>query len=85
MGDLEKNKESLPRPLPDFLCGPDQSALAFAAGGNDPRCPKEEALQVVDAVKKRGGVAEFKVYENEGHGFAGSKTRLMPTSASRSS
>ena len=40
------------------------------AGGNDPRCPKEEAQQVVDAVKKRGGVAEYKVYENEGHGFA---------------
>jgi dipeptidyl aminopeptidase/acylaminoacyl peptidase len=25
---------------------------------------------VVDAVKKRGGVVEYKVYENEGHGFA---------------
>ena len=25
---------------------------------------------MVDAVKKRGGVAEYKVYENEGHGFA---------------
>ena len=34
------------------------------------RCPKEETQQVVDAVKKRGGVADYKVYENEGHGFA---------------
>ena len=32
--------------------------------------PRTEAQQVVDAVKKRGGVVEYKVYENEGHGFA---------------
>ena len=25
---------------------------------------------MVDAIKKRGGVVEFKVYENEGHGFS---------------
>ena len=47
-----------------------KAPLYLLAGGNDPRCPKEEAQQVVDAVKKRGGVAEYKVYENEGHGFA---------------
>ena len=47
-----------------------KAPLLLLAGGNDPRCPKEEAQQVVDAVKKRGGVAEYKVYENEGHGFA---------------
>src|SRR5260221_4899218 len=34
------------------------------------RSPKEESQQVVDAVKKRGGTVEYKVYENEGHGFA---------------
>ena len=44
--------------------------LYLLAGGNDPRCPKTEAQQVVDAIKKRGGVVEYKVYENEGHGFA---------------
>jgi dipeptidyl aminopeptidase/acylaminoacyl peptidase len=44
--------------------------LLLLAGGNDPRCPKEESQQVVDAVKKRGGTVELKIYENEGHGFA---------------
>ena len=47
-----------------------KAPLYLLAGGNDPRCPKTEAQQVVDAVKKRGGVVEYKVYENEGHGFA---------------
>jgi dipeptidyl aminopeptidase/acylaminoacyl peptidase len=27
-------------------------------------------MQVVEAVKKQGGVADYKIYENEGHGFA---------------
>ena len=40
------------------------------AGGNDPRCPKSEAQQVVDAVKRRGGVAKLKIYEDEGHSFS---------------
>ena len=55
---------------PIFFVDQIKAPLLLLAGGNDPRCPKEEAQQVVDAVKKRGGVAEYKVYENEGHGFA---------------
>ena len=44
--------------------------MLILAGGNDPRCPKSESQQVLDAVKKRGGTAELKIYEDEGHGFA---------------
>ena len=40
------------------------------AGGHDPRCPKEETQQVADAIRKRGGTVDYKIYENEGHGFA---------------
>jgi dipeptidyl aminopeptidase/acylaminoacyl peptidase len=44
--------------------------LLLLAGGHDPRCPKSETQQVVDAIKKRGGTVDYKIYENEGHGFA---------------
>lgn len=47
-----------------------KAPLLMLAGGNDPRCPKEETLQVVDAIKKKGGTVEYKIYEDEGHGFA---------------
>ena len=67
---LEKNKELFHDRSPIFFVDQIKAPLLLLAGGNDPRCPKEEAQQVVDAVKKRGGVAEYKVYENEGHGFA---------------
>jgi len=70
MGDPVKDKARLldrsPINFVDQIKGP----LLLLAGGNDPRCPKTEAEQVVQAIKKRGGVVELKIYENEGHGFA---------------
>jgi len=70
MGDVVKNKALYEDRSPINFVDRIKAPLYLLAGGNDPRCPKEEAQQVVDAVKKRGGVVEYKVYENEGHGFA---------------
>ena len=70
MGDLVKNKALYEDRSPINFVDRIKAPLYLLAGGNDPRCPKEEAQQVVDSVKKRGGVVEYKVYENEGHGFA---------------
>jgi dipeptidyl aminopeptidase/acylaminoacyl peptidase len=70
MGDPVKNKALFEDRSPIFFVDRITAPLLLLAGGNDPRCPKEETQQVVDAVKKRGGTAEAKIYENEGHGFA---------------
>ena len=70
MGDPEKNKALYEDRSPINFVDQIKAPLYLLAGGNDPRCPKEEAQQVVDAIKKRGGVVEYKVYENEGHGFS---------------
>jgi dipeptidyl aminopeptidase/acylaminoacyl peptidase len=70
MGDPEKNKDLYHDRSPIFFVDQIKAPLLLLAGGNDPRCPKTEAQQVVDAIKKRGGVVDFKVYENEGHGFS---------------
>jgi dipeptidyl aminopeptidase/acylaminoacyl peptidase len=70
MGDPVKNKALYEDRSPINFVDQIKAPLYLLAGGNDPRCPKSEAQQVVDAVKKRGTVAEYKVYENEGHGFA---------------
>jgi dipeptidyl aminopeptidase/acylaminoacyl peptidase len=70
MGDIVKNKAHYEDRSPINFVDQIKAPLYLLAGGNDPRCPKTESQQVVDAVKKRGGVAEYKVYENEGHGFA---------------
>jgi dipeptidyl aminopeptidase/acylaminoacyl peptidase len=70
MGDLEKNKALYEDRSPINFVDKIKAPLYLLAGGHDPRCPKTEAQQVVDAIKKRGGVVEYKVYENEGHGFS---------------
>ncbi|MGB9083007.1 MAG: S9 family peptidase, partial [Terriglobales bacterium] len=70
MGDPVKNKALYEDRSPINFVDRIKAPLYLLAGGNDPRCPKSEAQQVVDAIKKRNGVVEYKVYENEGHGFA---------------
>jgi dipeptidyl aminopeptidase/acylaminoacyl peptidase len=70
MGDPEKNKALFQDRSPIFFVDQIKAPLFLLAGGNDPRCPEEESQQVIDAIKKRGGVVEFKIYANEGHGFA---------------
>jgi dipeptidyl aminopeptidase/acylaminoacyl peptidase len=70
MGDPVKNKTLLQERSPINFVDQIKAPLLLLAGGHDPRCPRTEAEQVASAVKKRGGVVELKVYENEGHGFA---------------
>jgi dipeptidyl aminopeptidase/acylaminoacyl peptidase len=69
-GDPIKDKARLQERSPINFVDQIKAPLLLLAGGNDPRCPKTEAEQVASAIKKRNGVAELKVYENEGHGFA---------------
>jgi dipeptidyl aminopeptidase/acylaminoacyl peptidase len=70
MGDPVKNKSLYEERSPINFIDQIKAPLLLLAGGHDPRCPKEETQQVVDAIKKRGGTVDAKVYENEGHGFA---------------
>jgi dipeptidyl aminopeptidase/acylaminoacyl peptidase len=70
MGDVVKNKALYEDRSPINFIDQIKAPLLLLAGGHDPRCPKSETQQVVDAIKKRGGTVDSKIYENEGHGFA---------------
>jgi len=70
MGDVVKNKALYEERSPIDFIDQIKAPLLLLAGGHDPRCPKSETQQVVEAIKKRGGTVEYKIYENEGHGFA---------------
>ena len=70
MGDPAKNKALYEDRSPINFIDQIKTPLLLLAGGHDPRCPKSETQQVVDAIKKRGGTVDYKIYENEGHGFA---------------
>jgi dipeptidyl aminopeptidase/acylaminoacyl peptidase len=70
MGDPVKNKELWTDRSPFFFLDKVKAPLSILAGGNDPRCPKTESQQVADTIRKRGGIAQLKIYENEGHAFS---------------
>jgi len=70
MGDPVKNKALYEDRSPINFIDQVKAPLFLLAGGNDPRCPEEETQQVVDSITKRGGTVEYKIYKNEGHGFA---------------
>jgi dipeptidyl aminopeptidase/acylaminoacyl peptidase len=70
MGDPEQNPDFFRERSPFFFVDKIKAPLLLLAGAHDPRCPPEETRQVVEEIKKHGGIAEAKVYENEGHGFA---------------
>jgi dipeptidyl aminopeptidase/acylaminoacyl peptidase len=70
MGDPVKNKALYEERSPINFIDQVRAPLLLLAGGHDPRCPESETQQVVDAIKKRGGTVDYKIYKNEGHGFA---------------
>jgi dipeptidyl aminopeptidase/acylaminoacyl peptidase len=38
-------------------------------GKNDPRVIKPESDEMVEAIKKKNGIVEYVVFDDEGHGF----------------
>jgi dipeptidyl aminopeptidase/acylaminoacyl peptidase len=53
-----------------------KTPLFVIHGRNDPRVPYTEAEQVVDALRKRNAVVEYKRFNDEGHGISKLKNRL---------
>jgi dipeptidyl aminopeptidase/acylaminoacyl peptidase len=72
MGDPAdpKNRKLFEDRSPAYHLDRIKAPLLMLAGGHDPRCPASETRQVEEAIKKRGGKVEVKIYENEGHGFS---------------
>jgi dipeptidyl aminopeptidase/acylaminoacyl peptidase len=70
MGDPVKDRALWEERSPSNFIDRIQAPLLLLAGENDPRCPPSEAKQVADAIRKRGGSAQLKIYDNEGHGFS---------------
>ncbi|MFC2165686.1 prolyl oligopeptidase family serine peptidase [Acidobacteriota bacterium] len=76
IGDPEKDKELLERGSPIFHVDKITAPLFIAQGANDPRVPKDESDQMVEALKKRGIDVPYMVKENEGHGFRNEENRF---------
>jgi len=69
IGDPATDKENLRAISPLFHTDKITKPLIVLQGKNDPRVIKPESDEIVDAVKKKGGIVEYVVFDNEGHGF----------------
>src|SRR6266542_3452668 len=70
MGDPVKNKSLWEDRSPINFVDRVQAPLLLEAGGKDPRCPKSEAQQFADSIRKNGGKVEMKIYQEVGHDLA---------------
>jgi dipeptidyl aminopeptidase/acylaminoacyl peptidase len=75
-GKLDSDLEFLRSISPIAKIDRIKTPLFVIHGRNDPRVPYTEAEQVVDALKKRNAVVEYKLYPDEGHGISKLKNRL---------
>jgi dipeptidyl aminopeptidase/acylaminoacyl peptidase len=51
--------------------------MLLAHGANDPRVPVTEAMQMAEALMRRGWDPEQIYFDDEGHGFAKLDNRLL--------
>jgi dipeptidyl aminopeptidase/acylaminoacyl peptidase len=69
VGDPVKDRQFLMDTSPLFHADQITKPLIVLQGANDPRVIKPESDDIVNAIKKKGGVVEYVVFDNEGHGF----------------
>ena len=75
-GRLDRDLDFLRSISPLYKADLIKCPLFVIQGKNDPRVPYTEAEQIVAAVKKRGGIVKYKLFDDEGHGISKLKNRL---------
>lgn len=69
IGDPNTQLEMLREISPLFHADKITKPLIVLQGANDPRVIKPESDEIVEAIKKKKGVVEYVIFDNEGHGF----------------
>ncbi|HEY2961240.1 MAG TPA: S9 family peptidase [Pyrinomonadaceae bacterium] len=69
IGDPNTDLENLRAVSPLFHADKIVRPLIVLQGANDPRVIKPESDEIVENIKKRNGVVEYVLFDNEGHGF----------------
>ena len=80
-GYLDKDAQTLRKFSPIHYVDNIKTPLFVIQGANDPRVPKSEAEQIVESVKAKGGIVEYLLFEDEGHGLSKLPNRIKGYSA----
>ena len=76
MGDPETQGEMLREISPVFHADRIVKPLIILQGANDPRVLQAESDDMVEAIRANGGIVEYVVFDDEGHGFRKSANRV---------
>jgi dipeptidyl aminopeptidase/acylaminoacyl peptidase len=76
IGDPEKEHDFLYDTSPVFHADKITKPLLILQGENDPRVLKAESDDMVAAIRDHGGVVEYVVFDDEGHGFTKNANRI---------
>jgi dipeptidyl aminopeptidase/acylaminoacyl peptidase len=79
LGDPVKDEKIYESTSPLAYIHEVRAPLLVLQGDNDPRVPKEEAVQVVELLKQDGKTVEAHYYPDEGHGFMKRENRVDST------
>jgi dipeptidyl aminopeptidase/acylaminoacyl peptidase len=80
-GSLAQDRDFLAEISPLTHADNIKAPLFLIQGANDPRVPKGEAEQIAEAIRKKGGVVEYMLFEDEGHGLTKTANRIRAYSA----
>ena len=76
IGDPESEEDFLHTRSPLFAAEHIEGPLLVCQGANDPRVPRAESEQMVEALRAAGKAVDYRLYEDEGHGLMRPVNRL---------
>ncbi|HEX7330626.1 MAG TPA: S9 family peptidase [Pyrinomonadaceae bacterium] len=76
LGDPEKEEDLLRAISPFFHADKIKKPLLMLQGATDPRCPREQSNEMVQAIREHGRTVDYLVYEDEAHGFRKRKNAI---------
>jgi dipeptidyl aminopeptidase/acylaminoacyl peptidase len=79
LGDPIKDKQAYEAASPITFMHDTKAPLLVLQGVNDPRVPQEEAVQVVEMLRKDGKIVDAHYYADEGHGFEKRENKIDAT------
>ena len=76
LGNPETDEEMLREISPVFHGDKITKPLIILQGANDPRVLQAESDDMVAAIEAKGGIVEYVVFDDEGHGFTKNENRI---------
>jgi dipeptidyl aminopeptidase/acylaminoacyl peptidase len=76
-GDPERDAEALSKLSPMTYVDRVKSPLLILQGASDPRVPAGEAIQIHDAIERRGVACDLMIFPDEGHGAQKRENRVL--------